>query len=144
MENQEGREEEVGPPQEGLALRASEPDLSRLPKWAQEIFRDMSRQRAEAIKSLREWTDSQTPQSFYVDEWASIEKGGPTTLRRYFEGQNMFAVHKGVKLEIHLRDNGIAIWWEKQGPPRLDYVGIVPTACQQMLIPAQDQGSATP
>lgn len=87
-------------------------DVSRLPKWAQELIDTLKRERNTAIAALNKAMDDQTPSSMYIDDWVCTgESSGPTVKRRYIQGNTLNVIHDGVSLSITLRSMVIDLKW---------------------------------
>jgi hypothetical protein len=114
---------------EGSQVGIMKEKIKKLPKWAQEIIRNLERERAEAINTLNRYVDDQTESPFYSDDSVSTgETQGPTTKRKYFQAYRMNIKHNGVSLGITLRDN-IELKWEDDNRD-LKEVAFVPTSFQ--------------
>jgi hypothetical protein len=87
-------------------------NIEKLPKWAQEIIRDLTRQRETAIRALNEYIDNQTPSPIYVEEMECTGEGiGPSYKKRYIQSRKISVSHSGVDLVILLRDDYIDLQW---------------------------------
>lgn len=108
----------------------TEPDISKLPKWAQEHIRDLKRERDEAVKALNKFEDNQTPSPIYT--WDMISTGesvGPTTKVRYIQSNHVEIEWQGVGLTVLLRDDRIDLSWRSLDR-RMSVVPFVPTSFQ--------------
>jgi hypothetical protein len=111
--------------------------MATLPHWAQAYIQKLTREREEALRALREWSDSQTPSPIYIDEFVLTGEGGrgPTTKRRYITTDQLEVEHTNIHLRILLRqqgDNGparIELQWSAIRPP-LGHVGFIPSGFQ--------------
>jgi len=120
--------------------------IDKLPKFAQSYIRDLIRERETAIKALNDWTDTQTPQSFFIEEMICTgEEAGPSIKRRYIEGHRMAVVHKGVRLTICLRDKEIDLQWEDERRSMKE-VAMIPRSYQQVFLTSAENmmGIKTP
>jgi hypothetical protein len=91
----------------------TEQQFDRLPKWAQNEFEKIQRERDTAIRQLNAYVDDQTESPFRTDDLVSTgERQGPTQKIRYIQSHAMSVVYAGVELTIILRDTN--------GPPRID------------------------
>lgn len=114
--------------------------MAKLPRWAQEHINEITRQREVAIKALNEWTDAQTPAPFFFDDMQCTgEKTGPTDRRRYVQTHRMIVEHKGVRLDIALRQDGdgIDLQWDTPGRS-CRMVACVPRTFQGMELVAKE------
>ena len=116
-------------------------DTSKLPKWAQEHIRDLERQRDTAVKSLKEWTDSQTPSAFSVDELVCTASP-PELYRRYIQGHQMDINHAGMLARIMLRDDTIEISYGPEDRAIGDVV-LQPYSFQQVRLFMPTVGAAS-
>lgn len=119
--------------------------IAKLPKWAQDHIRNITRERDIAVQELNAWVDSQTPSAFYVDEYPCI--GEQKHKRRYFQGNRIAVDHAGVHCEILLareddgqRLYGIDITYSEGGPRRIGHqdVAIMPRASNCIELVAKD------
>ena len=86
--------------------------IKKLPVWAKEIIENLARQREIAVNALNQYTDGQTPSSFYIDELECTgEERGPSKKTRYIRTRKMEVEHAGVHLSILLRDGKIDLQW---------------------------------
>ena len=86
------------------------PDVNQLPKWAQKRIQDVERERDVAVRTLREYCDSQTPAPFRFPDYVSDgddPRGGPTLRTRYVQAHRMTLEHAGIALDIVLREGVI-------------------------------------
>jgi hypothetical protein len=118
--------------------------ISKLPLWAQDHIKSLERERETAIRALNEYCDVQTPSPFYFDELESTgEEGGPTTKRRYFQGQNISIDWKGVHVDIYLRmegpqgDSSIEISWDSAGHTGTE-IAMIPKSFQRVALVAKE------
>ena len=78
---------------------------AKLPKWAQEEFANIKRERDLAVKELNSYIDTQTPSCFRVDELVCTgEERGPSLKRRYIQAREIVAVAGDVELSIRVRN----------------------------------------
>lgn len=96
----------------------SDEQLNKLPKWAQEEFRNLQRERDLAVRQMNAITNQQTESPIYCDDYVcSGEQQGPTCKRRFFQGKRVTINWEGVKLEIYCSDGtgqrhrGIQLSW---------------------------------
>jgi hypothetical protein len=86
---------------------AQERDLTKLPKWAQEYFADIRRQRDAAVLALNEFRDSETPSNFWVETWVSDgEETSPSTKRHYIQTHRVTVRVDKREVDILLRQDG--------------------------------------
>lgn len=110
--------------------------IQKLPKFAQAYIQDLIRERETAVQALNDWTDTQTPQPFFVEEMLCIgEQRGPSLKRRYIEGHRVAVVHQGVRLSIMLRDTAIELQWEDENRGMKE-VAMIPQSYQQVRLKA--------
>lgn len=84
-----------------------ERDLTKLPKWAQEYFADLRRQRDFAVQSLNDFVNTQTPSKFWVDEHVCTgEEQGPVNKRHYIQAHQITVQMGKDEVYILLRQNG--------------------------------------
>lgn len=106
--------------------------IDKLPKWAQQHIKDISRQRDVAIDALNKYVDNQTEAPFYISEMECTgENKGPAKKTRYIQGHWLNATHQGVKLSVLLRDDHIDISWDSED--RKD-IAMVPASHQQVRL----------
>lgn len=82
--------------------------ISKLPKWAQDEFRRICRERDVAVERLQSYEDEQTESPIHYDDFVSDGCGqGPTIRRKYINGTNQVIFeHKGVWLRVSLTEEG--------------------------------------
>ncbi len=115
------------------------PEIETLPKWAQQKFRQLERQRDVAVLTLNKWRDSQTPSPIYVDDNPCTgEKKGPVQKRHYIQAYKVNVDHAGVELEILLRDNQIDMSWHSSGIRTMSEVALVPEAYQKCRLVSRE------
>lgn len=121
---------------------ANTPDVSKLPKWAQDHIKDLQRERDIAVRALNEWTDTQTPSPIFVDELVSTgEERGPSTKRRYIEGRRVSFNWQGVWLDVLLRESAIDLQWRTPDDMcGMEDVALIPRSYMQVwLVAVQPQ-----
>jgi hypothetical protein len=122
----------------------SDDKIAKLPKWAQDMFRDLQREREVAIRALNEWTDNQTPSPVFIDELECLgeektERGSPPSRkRRYVQTHRIQIEWAGVVLDVHLRDEGIALQWGTLDRSMAE-VSMVPRSYQQVTLMTKDK-----
>jgi hypothetical protein len=82
--------------------------IAKLPKWAQQVFRE----RDEAIRALAEYRDEQTPSPFYQDY-----QGTTHTEKRFIQAREVVADFEGVRVRVTCFNSGqhgpgIRLQWE--------------------------------
>ncbi len=81
--------------------------LEKLPKFAQEAFRALERERFTAARELKEWHDSQTPGPVAIQEYVCTGNlRAPELMTRYVNTQNLQIEWKGCRLDISLSSDG--------------------------------------
>lgn len=81
--------------------------VERLPKWAQEAFKCLERERFCMARELKEWNDNQTPGPVSIQEYVCTgNQQSPESVTRYVQTQRLRIEWKGCRLDIHLTDNG--------------------------------------
>jgi hypothetical protein len=114
-------------------------DTSKLPKWAQEAFRDLERQRDAAVRALNEFTDSETPSPvYYEDAVCTGEQTGPSFKRHNVQTHCVVFEHTGVKMRVLLRDDHIDVSWETNDR-RNGEVAMIPKSYQQVKLVAREK-----
>lgn len=88
-----------------------DPRVEKLPAWAQELIRDLAREREAAIRALREFEDAQEETA--VSYWQSPclgedETSGPDFLRRYLKTDRIEIDWKGVNLTLRLQEEDVS------------------------------------
>jgi len=73
------------------------PDVTRLPKWAQDHIRNLERARENAVRLLDKFTKTETPTRLYYDEHAFLGRTtGPEFVRHYLpDGETFVFTPKG-------------------------------------------------
>lgn len=81
--------------------------FEKLPKWAQEEFNSIKRQRDTVVEHIKDFCDESTPSSIWIDELVCDgESRGPTARRRYIQSRLIRINFGGVYLQILLREPG--------------------------------------
>ena len=94
------------PPGQSMSA-PSEEQVAKLPKWAQEAFKCLERERFCAVRELKEWTNSQTVSPISIQEYVCTgDQHGPEFFTRYVHSERIKIEWKGCRLEINLTDNG--------------------------------------
>lgn len=113
---------------------------SRLPKWAQDLIRNLRYEREVAIRALNKYCDEQTPGPIYVDELESTgEEQGPSMKRRYFRGDKVSIEWAGVLLDITVRERGIDLQWFGSSHRSIRDVAFIPMSHQRACLVAKDR-----
>ena len=114
--------------------------LDKLPKWAKEHIKDLTRQRDVAVNSLNKWADEQTPASFSVDELICTEQP-PKHFSRYVQGYRMKATHLGIEIDVLLRDDCIDLSYTVENQMIGDVL-CQPTSFQQFRLKPIQKGES--
>lgn len=91
-----------------------EGNLDKLPKWAKKLIADLERERDDAIRTLKDFTDIFKPRPFELETWASIDRRpGPSVFTAYVQTRQMRVNFKGVCLDILCSEDrqGIELTW---------------------------------
>lgn len=113
--------------------------LEKLPKWAQEEFKSLERERDDAINSLKKWTDEQTTSPISVSELVCDgEQRGPGHYTRYIQSNHIEINFQDVYLRILLRDGdrgrgGIELQWSGR-EAMLEEMALIPTGFQSATL----------
>lgn len=85
-------------------------DFTKLSKKVQRYIEDIERERDMAIRTLNEFQDSDTPSSFWIEDWVCTgETQGPSTKKHYVQARRMTVqVGKG-EVDFFLRDGELEI-----------------------------------
>lgn len=70
--------------------------LQRLPKWAQEHIATLARERNDAIKTLQDFLDNQTPSDFWTEEWRSTKN-----VKNYIQSRQV-TIKMGDRKEVYV------------------------------------------
>lgn len=122
-------------------MKPTPEQLAKLPKWALEHLKSLEMQREQAIRTLNEFVDDQTPSPFYYEENPCTgEQRGPIGKRKYIQAHNMEVVWRGVHLTIsaHSYGNsgeGIALQWGGEGRHSGD-IAMIPASHQRVRLVA--------
>ncbi len=85
-------------------------DISSLPKWAQERFSTIQRERDISVRELSQWNDSQTKSNFFITEYVTNgEKDG--FKKRYIQTNKISIQYEGIYFEAMATDGEISISW---------------------------------
>jgi len=113
--------------------------IAKLPKWAQDHIKDLSRQREVTIRTLNESLDKQTPSPFYYeDNLCTGEQSGPVRKRIYVQTHWLYVEWEGVQLQILLREGQRQIdlkWYDQIGNCR--DVAFIPSSYQSARLVAR-------
>jgi len=109
--------------------------LEKLPKWAQEYIKDLDRRMVVSERTLKEYTDTQTPAEFFIDDLVCIGEGSPKFMRKFIQTNKMSVLRDGVRVDILLRhdEKGIEIGWsdEQRGCRE---IAMIPTSFQKIKL----------
>lgn len=116
--------------------------LAKLPKWAQEEFKTLERERDIAVRELNQWVDNQTPSNIKIHEHVPIGPGGPKRMTRFIQGYCVEFEHAGVWVEVTLpywdaREKYITLKWGKE-QIACDEVAFIPYSHQSARIVAKE------
>lgn len=107
--------------------------IAKLPTWVRVHIETLERQRDAAVRALRNFTDEQTPQPFYVEDMVCISKGAPTTVRGYVHGHWLNFSHRELEFSLMMHDDGVALQYG-QGRNGLKDILLQPTSFQSLLL----------
>lgn len=120
--------------------RPTQPDISRLPKWAQEYITAVIRQRDVAVRALNAYCDESTPSPFRTEDLECTgEEQGPSLKVRYIQAHRVIAEHAGVELTVLIRPDEPVIelsWGRPGGAPCA--VALIPSAFQSAHLVARE------
>jgi len=111
--------------------------IVKLPKWAQEEFERVVRERDTAVKALNNYCDKQTKSPFYYNDFLCVDQP-PKKYTAYVQTHTMKVEHKGVCLEIIPSDDGIILQWGGDKHYYVKDVALVPKAYQRVELIAKD------
>jgi len=116
--------------------------IQKLPKWAQDHIRNISRQRSEAIKALNDYTDNQTKSPFYSEHLLCLGEEGKNSFKKiYFQAYQMTVEHAGIKVNIYTsRDDSIEINYSGEGYS-LENICLIPDSYQRIRLITKDNMS---
>jgi hypothetical protein len=117
--------------------------LLRLPKWAQEQIRDLTRQRDTAVRKLFEFEDNQTPSKVWSEDMLHVGSR-PTLVRHYFQANDVEIEHAGVHLMVrglHDDKSPMHLSWRPAGEGGWSYadVALIPESYQQVRLVAMEK-----
>lgn len=104
------------------------PDISKLPKWAQEHINGLQRQRDAAVKALNESLDTQTKTGIYIDSLECTgEQQGPSHKRRFIQGEVLNFAHAGILLRVSIyQPDKIQLQWDVTDRTKSRDVAMIP------------------
>jgi hypothetical protein len=113
------------------------PDLSKLPKYAQNYISLVERERDEAVEKARRLRDTQTKTEIWVDDYGADREHR----REYVQGDIVIVAHAGVCLRVDAsRERGIELSWsEGDTPYGTGEVAFIPTSHQAARLTNIDQ-----
>lgn len=111
--------------------------IARLPAWARDYIARIERQHDDAIRAMREMTDSQTPSGFSCTDMRCVDDERTFT-KRYFQTHKMEVLHRGVLLSVTCLDGeDMRLQWGT--PDHLcNQVAFVPGSFQHAHIVAKE------
>lgn len=118
-------------------MKPPEPEqIAKLPKWAQEYIVSLKRERDGALRTEKEYRDTQTPSAFFEEY-----QGPKNNEVRYIQAINLCCVWRGVRLRISAHDygnsgHGINLQWSSE-PPSGD-VAFIPSSHQQARLVSRE------
>ncbi len=119
--------------------------LAKLPKWAQDEFNKLERERFCAVRELKEWRDDQTESPVSIHKFVSDgEQQGPGSYTRYVQTRQLEVKWHGVELRISLHDDGpqhdnsIGLSWNGERALGGTQIAFVPTSFQQASLIAKE------
>jgi hypothetical protein len=87
--------------------KPTDEQIAKLPAWAREHINSLSRQREQAVKTLNEFCDTQTPTQFYIeDNPYTGENHGQAHKRHYIKAYSINVQWRNVWLRIAANDFG--------------------------------------
>lgn len=113
--------------------------IAKLPEWARKHIETLERQREEAIRRLRQFTNTLTKQPFYIDELACLTSGAPESVRRYIEAHWIRFDHRGLDISIMMREDGVHIQYGQHGG--MKDILFQPTSYQSFTLKYPEQGT---
>lgn len=119
-------------------------EISKLPKWAQGHFADITRQRDAAVQALKQFEDEQTPSDiFFEDMICDGENIGPTPRKRFIQSHDVNIVAHGVHLRVSTQygltnDESIILQWDT-GRGLTGEVAFIPVSYQCARLITKDK-----
>lgn len=114
--------------------------IEKLPKWAQQLVRDLKRERESAVKALNDFLDQQTPSPFRMEDFVCTgEESGPTHKTFYVQGHAMEVESSGIRLRVFAEEKvfssrkSIELKWEAVDERR-NIVTMTPTSYQTIKL----------
>jgi hypothetical protein len=119
-----------------MATTQKRGDITKLPVWAQEHIKEITRERETAIRALNKYVDSQTKAPFYIQELECTgEQQGPSSKKRYIQTNQIEVEYAGVHLSVHLRDDAVIdLQWGTGGRLAADDVCFQPRSYQSAYL----------
>lgn len=120
----------------------TEDQIAKLPAWAREHIKEISRQREMAIRTLNEFMDNDKPSPFFFeDNPCTGENTGPSTKRHYIQAHTINVNWRGVQLRIDANDygnsgHGIRLQWS--GKHNAGEAALIPISFQYARIVSKD------
>ena len=108
--------------------------LARLPKWAQEHIRHITRTCRNLQDAINAAVDSQTPSPIWVDEMINTMGDRTVFKKRFVQSDSVCFLHKGVHLTVRLIEDSITLAWNAETNHGCYPLCFVPTSFQQARI----------
>lgn len=78
-------------------------NIHKLPKWAQQHIKDLERRLDVAKRKLDEYTNDQSPDKFYVQDFL-CDENPPRSVTHHIQGSSISCKHAGVMLRVLCRE----------------------------------------
>lgn len=102
-------------------MTPTEEQIAKLPKWAQDHIKEITRERELSVRALNQYCDDSTPSPFEILDFVCTgEQAGPSAKARYIQAHSLRVKWRGVELRIDANDygvsgKGIRLQWEPDG-----------------------------
>lgn len=80
-------------------MRVKSGDVSKLPKWAQNLISDLETDRDLAIRALKSFGDNQTESMIYTEDFTSPEIG---FTRHYIQSRSVTIEAHGIEARVYI------------------------------------------
>jgi len=108
--------------------------IMRLPKWAKDHIRDLTRQREAAVRALDKFEATQTPSKMWVEDFCSDGKTrGPSTRKLYVQGRRITIEHNDIRLDVLMREEALDLQWSR-GKSRGGDIPMIPRSYGQVWL----------